>query len=130
MKIKRVALALTAINLALLTASLTQVRPTAAQGVSPILRARTLELVDGRGRVRSRLNVEPDGAVVLRLLDQKGTIRVKLGADENGSGLVLLDEATEPGVHIIARQVGTPERPATTGITLRGADGQQHVVKP
>jgi hypothetical protein len=130
MKIQRVALALTAINLVLLAVSLTQVRPTVAQGISPLLRARTLELVDARGRVRSRLNVESDGAVVLRLLDQKGTIRVKLGADEHGSGLVLADEATEPGVHLIARQVGTAARPTTTGITLRGADGRQRVIKP
>lgn len=85
---------------------------------------------DDRGQVRSRLNVEPNGEVVLRLLDKKGTIRVKLGAAEDGSGLVLLDEATEPAIHLIARRTGTPARPATTSITLRGTAGQQRVIRP
>jgi len=31
-------------------------------------RGRALELVDGRGQVRARLNVESDGEVVFRLL--------------------------------------------------------------
>jgi hypothetical protein len=63
--------------------------------------------VDDRGQIRSRLNVEPGGAVVLRLLDQNGTVRVKLGADEDGSGLLLANDATEPGVHILADSTGS-----------------------
>ena len=58
-----------------------------------------IELVDGRGSVRAQLRVEPAGEVVLRLRDQDGAIRVKLGASRTGSGLLLLNEATEPGVH-------------------------------
>jgi hypothetical protein len=103
---------------------------TIAQTTPSVLRGRSLELVDDRGQVRSRLTVEPTGEVVLRLLDQNGTIRVKLGAGEDGSGLVLLDEATEPAVHIIAWRTGTSERPTTTSITLKGRDGQQRVMKP
>jgi hypothetical protein len=109
MQIQRVALALTAINLVLLAGSVTQARSSAAPAIEPVLRARMLELVDDRGRLRSRLNVEADGTVVFRLFDQTGTIRVKLGADQNGSGLVMTDETTEPGVHIDGRQqVVTP----------------------
>ncbi|HUG15916.1 MAG TPA: hypothetical protein VMM78_12975, partial [Thermomicrobiales bacterium] len=70
------------------------------------------------------INVEPNGEVVLRLLDRNGTIRVKLGASETGSGLVLLDEQTEPGVHIRARRAGT------TSLTLRGGPGQERVIRP
>jgi len=95
----------------------------------PVLRARALEIVDERGRIRSRVNVEADGEVVLRLIDRNGAIRVKLGAGEGGSGLMLADEATEPAVHIIARRTGTPTRPTTTSVTLR-AGSQQHVIKP
>jgi hypothetical protein len=86
--------------------------------------------VDDRGQVRSRLEVEPTGEVVLRLLDARGTIRVKLGAGEDGSGLLLADEATEPAIHIVARRSAKPDRPATTSITLNGADGQQRVITP
>jgi hypothetical protein len=130
MKIQRLAIALTAINLVLLLLTVAQAGSTTAQPVTPILRGRALELVDDHGQVRSRLDVESSGEVVLRLLDKSGTIRVKLGAAEHGSGLVLLDEATEPAIHVIARRSGTSERPATTSITLRGADGRQRVIRP
>ncbi len=70
------------------------------------------------------------GEAVLRLLDEKGTIRVKLGGGEGGSGLLLLDEVTEPGVHIIARRTGTAATPTTTSVTLRGADDRRRVIAP
>ena len=57
--------------------------------------------------MRAQLDVEAEGEVVFRLRDSNGTIRVKLGASESGSGLVLADEATEPGVHILATRSGT-----------------------
>lgn len=144
MKTQRLAIGLTALNLVLLAVILGRevlfstaaaatgphASPSAAQEVVPILRGRALELVDRGGQVRSRLTVEPDGEVVFRLIDRNGTIRVKLGASEGGSGLLLLDEATEPAVHVIARRAGTPERPTTTSVTLRGSDGQQRVIRP
>jgi hypothetical protein len=144
MKLQRLAIGLGAVNLVLLAFVLgrglllaspaegraPQASTPATPEVLPVLRGRALEIVDERGQIRSRLDVEADGAVVLRLIDRTGTIRVKLGADEGGSGLLLLDEGTEPGVHIIARRTGTPATPATTSLTLRGADGQQQVIRP
>jgi hypothetical protein len=129
MKMQRFALVLVILNLGLLALFFTQRRASAAQAIEPVLRARTLELVDAHGRVRSRLNVESDGEVVFRLFDQTGTIRVKLGAGEGGSGLVLNDETTEPGVHIVARRAPVAER-KTTSVTLTGAGGQQRVITP
>ena len=129
MKMQRFATALTLINLVLLLL-IARAGNTATQEVTQTLRGHALELVDDRGQIRSRLNVESSGEVVLRLLDQNGTIRVKLGAGEDGSGLLLADEETEPGVHIIARRSGTSERPTTTSITLRGAEGQERVIRP
>lgn len=102
----------------------------ATQEVVPVLRGRAFELVDERGQVRSRLKVESDGEVVLRLVDRNGTNRVELGASESGSGLLLLDGATEPGVHIVARRGGTAANPTTTSLTLHGASGQQRVITP
>src|SRR5881396_3103219 len=130
MKTQRLALALTVINLVLLLLNLTQVRATAAQTVTPILRARALELVDVRNMVRVRLTVQESE---LNLFDKNGIIRVKLGAGEDGSGLVLSEGGTDASrghVQIIARQTGTPDRPATTSITLRAADGRQRVITP
>jgi hypothetical protein len=144
MKLQRLAIGLSAVNLFLLAlilwsglwlvppaaAGVPHASPPAAPEVAPVLRGRALEIVDEHGQIRSRINVEVDGAVVLRLIDRTGTIRVKLGADEGGSGLLLLDESTEPGVHIIARRTSTPSTPATTSLTLRGTDGQERVIRP
>jgi hypothetical protein len=130
MKLQRLTWVLMVMNLVLLLIVLGQGWPVTAQIDAPILRGRALELVDDGGRVRSRLNVESDGAVVFRLIDRNGTIRVKLAADEDGSGLLLLDEATEPGIQMIARRKSTTAKPATTGVVLTGADGKSRVIRP
>lgn len=134
MTTQRLSAILTAINLALLLMLAAQAGPTHAQGtaqaITPVLRGHALELVDHNGQVRSRINIEEDGEVVFRLVDEKGTIRVKLGASSTGSGLLLIDEETEPGVHMIARHKPAPDRPTTTSITLRDASGRQRVLKP
>ena len=130
MKTQRLALALTAINLVLLLVNLVQVRYTTAQTVTPILRAHALELVDEHSVVRVRLNVKESE---LNLFDKNGIIRVKLGAGDDGSGLVLSEGGTDASrgyIQIIARQIGTPDKPATTSITLRAADGRQRVITP
>lgn len=110
MSLPRTALALTIVNLALLLFTIFQMRLAAMPDTAPVLRAQAIELVDEAGQVRSRLNVEDNGEVVLRLLDQDGTIRVKLGAGRDGSGLVLNNDATEPGVQILAVSAGSSLR--------------------
>lgn len=54
---------------------------------------------------------------------------MKLGAGREGSGLLLADETTEPGINMIARRRGTPDLPNTTSITLKSA-GRQRVITP
>lgn len=94
---------LAAACLAALLAVLFVDRPAGAQRVQSVVRARTIELVDGRGEVRAQLKVErPSREVVFRLKDQEGQIRVKLAAGRDGSGLLLANEATEPGIHALA----------------------------
>lgn len=123
MNAHRIALALTVVNAAALLMALTQARPTDPQAIVPVLRAREVELVDARGQMRARLNVETNGEVVFRLLDEKGTIRVKLGAAEEGSGLLLANDATEPGVHILAKAAGS-------SLKLVNKDGRERVITP
>jgi hypothetical protein len=135
MKTQRLGIALTVINLVLLLFTMTQVRSTTAQTVPAIIRARALELVDERGVVRARLNVKgPNGPIELDLFDRSGIVRVKLGTGEDGSGLVLTDEgkdsASRSYVQVIARRTSTSDKPKTTGITLRGADGRERVITP
>lgn len=126
---QRIAVVLTVVNLVLLVILLGNNRAAVAQSDS-VLRGRSLELVDGAGQVRAEITVEPDGEALLRMRDAAGTIRVKLGAGDSGSGLLLLDETTEPGVQIIARRSATATRPTTTSINLAGPAGQRRTITP
>lgn len=126
----RLAIVVTIVNLVLLVVLLSQARPAVAQNDDAVLRGRSLELVDAKGQVRAEFKVEADGEALFRMRDSRGTIRVKLGAGDDGSGLLLLDGATEPGVQIIARRSATADRPATTRINLTGANGQQRTITP
>jgi hypothetical protein len=119
----RIAVALGALNLAILAGAAVQARTAGAQGGDDILRGRALELVDEGGKTRARIDVEPSGEVVFRLLDQRGTIRVKLGAGKEGSGLLLANDATEPGVHILAKDTGS-------SIRVVNKDGRQRLIAP
>jgi hypothetical protein len=123
MNINRLAVALTVINLALLIFLLAQSRLIANQTIPQVLRVRAFQLVDENGEVRAQLDVESNGEVVFRLRDQEGTIRVKLGASEEGSGLLLLNDLTEPGVHILADQNGS-------SLTLTEEGGAERVIEP
>jgi hypothetical protein len=133
MSVQRLAVVLTVINLVILLVVLAQGPPMLAQSVAPVLRGQALEIVDGRGQTRARINVEPatttaDGktypeAVVFRLIDPKGRIRVKLGADQEGSGLLLANDSQQPGVHLVAKGTGTV-------LKLINTDGREQVLKP
>jgi hypothetical protein len=94
----RTAFALTVMNLVLLLATPGQAGRT--ESTAPVLRAQAIELIDQRGQVRSPLDVE-----------------------QHGSGLLLANDATEPGVHLLAGGNGT---------SLRLADeaGRQTPVTP
>ena len=124
MKIQPFNVILSCVNLALLLFLIVWARPALAQpqNDATVLRGSALELVDAHGQVRTRIKIEPDGEVVLRLFDQQGTIRVKLGASTDGSGLVLLNDATEPGVQILAK--------ATGSIKVRNKDGKEELIAP
>jgi hypothetical protein len=127
MKTHRWAITIMIVNFVFLLFSLvifmTQAKPMVAKGVEPVLRANALELVGEDGKIRARINVESDGEVVFRLTDEKGNIRVKLGASEDGSGFVLLNDSTEPGVQLLTQSTGTT-------LTLTSKEGQQRVIVP
>jgi hypothetical protein len=107
----------------LLTALLVQGHRAAAASDAGTVRARAIELVDARGRIRAQLNVEADGETVFRLRDAAGEIRVKLGANGDGSGLLLVDGSTEPGIHMLAKSSGT-------SVTLTTKGGQRRIITP
>lgn len=79
---------------------------------------REFEVVDDSGKKRASIKIEPGGEVVFRLMDKTGTIRVKMGAGEDGSGLVLLDDQTNPRMHALAKK-------SSTTLTITDADGKK-----
>ena len=135
MKIQRVLIALTVLNLALLVFLLAQIRPATALEVAPLLRGRALEIVDDQGRVRAEIKVlpaqptlrMPDGTtgypetVLLRLITSKGGPNVKVSTIEDGSGIVL---AGEKGYTQLLSRGNDPF------IKIVAKDGREHVFKP
>ncbi|HEY3415797.1 MAG TPA: hypothetical protein VGM23_02840, partial [Armatimonadota bacterium] len=133
----RLLLALTGINAAMLIVTLTQPRPSAAQGVAPVVRARAFELVDERGHTRASISVipadpavkMPDGTVgypevvLLRLINSKGKPTVKIESADRGAVLYLGGE-TDP-TNALIRSDAT-----STSLTLTNKDGRQRVLKP
>ena len=132
MKLQRIALALTVINLVLLVVLLAQWQPVGAQQVQ-VLRGRGLEIVDDAGRPRATISLHGatvvDGqrypeAVVFRLIDPKGAPVVKMDASEEGSGLGLSDNSRDGGLRLIAK-----DRTGTY-LQVTNRDGRKQVVKP
>jgi hypothetical protein len=126
---ERVTQVLLALTVVLLGAQFFRFAPTVATvraedgKVPDVLRARMIELVDDHGQARANLKVEPGGEVVFRLRDAQGAIRVKLGASADGSGLLLLDDQTEPAVHVLAKRGGTT-------LTLAEKGKEKRVITP
>jgi len=145
MKLQRLLIALTVVNLGLLLFQLTRapqvqaVSPSPAEPGSPapVLRGNSLEIVDDQGRVRASIKLHPadtkykwpDGrigypeTVMFRLIDGKGRPEVKLGASEQGGGLGLIGEFD--AAHVILEAQGSE-----TSLKLTTKDGKQQLIKP
>jgi len=99
MRTQRRAVVLAAVNLVLLVMLLGQYRPVAASDIAPVLRGRSLEIVDAQGRVRASIKIEPSTtvdsqnypeAVVFRLRDgEDAAPGVKLDTSREGAGMSL-----------------------------------------
>ena len=93
MKLQPILIVLTLINLVILILTFGQLRPaSAAAEISPVLRARALEIVDEHGEVRASIKVYPakdneKETVMLRLITEKGRPSVKIAASEESAGL-------------------------------------------
>jgi hypothetical protein len=113
MKIQRLLLVLTVINLVLLVLILlSRTEPALARAQVPVLRGRALEIVDDQGRVRASIKVQPaetfkptgrkyPETVMLRLIDPNGRPEVKIGASVDGGGLSFVgrSDATRAQLH-------------------------------
>ena len=145
MKLQRIFIALTVINLGLTIFLLAQIRrveavaapPGESASPAPVLRGSSLEIVDDQGRVRASIKCHPgdpnykwpDGkigypeSVMLRLSDPKGRPEVKLGASVEGAGLGLAGETDS--TYITLKSEG-----ADCSLKMTTKDGKQQLIKP
>jgi hypothetical protein len=127
--------ALTVVNLAVLLASLSGLRPVSAQGAAPVLRGRALEIVDEQGRVRASISVIPAGTsaatdshsetVLLRLITERGRPSVKIGASEEEAGLSFAGPTGTKDTWLTLSASGR-----SSLLRLKSEDGREQVVKP
>ena len=133
MKMQRLLVVLTVVNLVLLVFLLAQFRPAVAQDVVPVLRGRALEIVDGQGRIRASITVNPSvtvdsqaypESVLFRLSDPKSGPVVKIDASEEGSGFGLSDDSPQGGIRLMAKN--------RTGTFLQiiNKNGREQLIKP
>jgi len=135
MKMQRVAVVITLVNLVILMFVLAAMRPAMAQAVAPVLRGRSLEIVDDRGRVRASISVLPAGVsahgdrspetVLLRLITERGRPSVKIAASEEAAGLSFAGPTNTKDTYIILEAKGV-----ASSLKLRNEDGREQVVKP
>jgi len=133
MKIQRLLVTLTILNLVLLVYLLAQARQAVAQPGLPVLRGIALEIVDDQGRVRASITVNPQvtvdsqtypEAVLFRLSDPKSGPVVKIDASEEGSGFGLSDDSPQGGIRLMAKNR------TGTFLEVTNKNGQKQVIKP
>ena len=139
MRIQRIAIALTVINLLILITAMSRIGSAATTQTVPMLRGRGLEIVDDRGKVRAQIIVLPaDTAaktarrqnypetVLLRLIDPNGRPGVKIGTSVDGSGMSLAGDSERRdwnGVQILAESAGT-------SVKLTNKNGRKQIITP
>ena len=136
MKTERLLILLTAVNAAVLAYQL--MRPTsgaAASDVPAVVRARALEIVDDRRRVRASLAVLPEDpkhpwkgepypeTVLLRLISPDGRPNVKLGASKRGAALLIGGESDPTYVQVLAEG-------GESSVKLINKNGSERLIKP
>jgi hypothetical protein len=135
MKMQRIAMAVTVINLVLMVVLLTKINPATAQkgqtNKLQVLRGSGLEITDSSGKLRASITfhapVEQDGkmypaGVLLRLINSKGQPSVKIDASEDGGGLSFSNEK-DGYIQIMAKESGG-------FLKIKDPDGKEQVVKP
>ena len=135
MKMQRIAIALTVINLIIMIVLLTKMNTATGrqheQNKLEVLRGSGLEIIDSTGKLRASITfhdpVEKDGVtyaggILLRLISSKGQPSVKIGAAEDGGGLSFSNEANGY-IQLLSKESGG-------FLKIKNADGKEQIVKP
>ena len=133
MKMQRIAIALTVVNLGLLIFLLAQTHRAGASEVAPVLKGRGLQIVDAQDRIRAEILVHgpetvngktyPD-TVLFRMSTPQRAPSMKLTVSENGSGFGLSDDSQAGGIQLYAH------REKGNFVKVVSRDGREQTIKP
>lgn len=136
MNTQRLTIVLTLVNLSLLGFVLASAPTPAMEVGTPVLRGRSLEIVDDYGRVRAWIGTlppttMPDGqkyleTTLLRLIDINGRPAVKIGAGVDGSRMSLEGDSERrewSGIQILAEDTGSI-------VKLTNREGTEKLISP
>ena len=134
MKLSRILVVLTAVNLAILLFAAVRVLPKIDE-VAPVLRGRGLQIVDEQGHVRASISVmpaqtQPNGetypeTVLLRLITERGRPSVKISASEETAGATFAGPSNTTNTYTILQAKQT-----ASSLKLRDEDGGEMLVRP
>ena len=129
MNTQRLALALTVANLVLAACLFSQVNSVKASDVAPVLRGRSLEIVDEQGRVRASIKVEPPTTVDSQNYPEAVVFRLRDG--DNSAPGVKLDTSREgAGMTLAGGRVRLQAKRGENFVSVRGDDGREQVMRP
>jgi hypothetical protein len=135
MRTQRWLIALTLCNTALVAfLLLSRGGRAAAEDAAPVIRGRSLEIVDDRGRVRASIKVQPaetfrptgrkyPDTVMFRLIDPHGRPEVKIGASEQGGGLSFVGRLDATQIQLMAEE-------DRCSLRLQDRNGRERVLRP
>src|SRR4030095_16705040 len=134
MKLSRLLVVLTAVNLAILLFAAVRVLPKIDEA-APVLRGRALQIVDEQGHVRASIAVLPAQAqangetspetVLLRLITERGRPSVKISASEEAAGATLVGRSNTTNTSTILQAKRT-----ASSLRLSDEDGGETLVRP
>ena len=129
MNTQRVALALTIANLALAGFLVSQANSVSASDVVPVLRGRSLEIVDAEGRVRASIKVEPPTTVDSQKYPEAVVFRLR-DSDDAAPGVKLDTSREGAGMTFAGGKVRLMAKRGENFVSVTGADGREQVLKP
>jgi hypothetical protein len=127
---------LTVVNLGVLVFTLAERKVVDARSDLPqVVRARTLEIVDGQGRLRASLGVMPAESapgnqpfpetVLFRLITERGRPAIKVSASEEGAGFMAAGPSGTQNTYITLGSKGT-----TASIRMKNESGAEQTLAP
>jgi hypothetical protein len=134
MKLSRILVVLTVVNLAILLFAAVRVLPQIDQA-APVLRGRALQIVDELGHVRASISVmpaqtQPNGetypeTVLLRLITERGRPSVKISASEETAGATFVGPSNTTNTYTILQA-----KQSASSLKLRDEDGGETLIRP